>query len=64
MYGGNYNGSGLQCITRTVILMVTSKTKATENTEKTRLQIVHQKIQSSGSNTMLEILNEYIVFDT
>ena len=64
MYGGDWNGSGLQCIMTTMILMVTSMAKATENTEKTRLQIVHQKIQSSGSDTMLEILNECIVFDT
>ena len=64
MYGGDWNGSGLQCITTTTILMVTSTTKATENTEKIGLQIVHQKIQSNGFDTMLEILNECIVFDT
>ena len=59
-YGGNWNGSGLQCETTTVtmILMVTSMLEATENIEKTRLQIAHQKIQSSGFDTMLELLNE------
>lgn len=33
-----------------------------ENTEKTGLQIVYQKSQSSGYDTMLKILNDSIVF--
>ena len=59
-YGSNWNGSGLQCETTTVtmILMVTSTIEVAENIEKTRLHIAHQNIQSSGFDTMLELLNE------
>ena len=59
-YGGNWNGSDLQCETAmaTMILTVTPTTKVEENIEKTGLQIAHQKIQSSDSDIMLEILNE------
>ena len=56
MYGSNYNGDG--------------DSNGDVNDEGNREHWEDNtvdctpKIQSSGSNTMLEILNEYIVFDT
>ena len=66
IYGCDWNDNGLRCIMAIAMVMailtVTSTAKVAENIEKIGLQITHQKLQSSGSDTMLEILNDCIKF--